>query len=100
MQPDNWAVLPPNTLSIDLTSLPKYTQRRVEWDDPTPWMPLSLQPSHLDTHWLKPYRVDMPTPLNLITPILAKERLLLIGTNDLMEINLEQTMLEAFEALD
>jgi len=85
-----------NSLLVNLSDFDRFKERRNEWRDRGPWIELRFNPDGIGVSppgSNQSFRIDFPTGFDLITPILFRERLLLIGEQELMDVNLEQVML-------
>lgn len=106
----SWNVLRPTDagfllrdgLQINVSGFDKFNQKRVAWHDPAPWIELHFAPTQLTVTWSgaqQSYPIALPAGFTLIRPILAKDRLLLIGAHEILEINLARGMVGAFEVV-
>lgn len=89
-----------NILPIDLSQLPKFVERRIAWGDPTPWLTAHVGVdvvTFLDFDLTRSANIPV-SDLHLLRPFVADERLLLIGEQELWQIDLEQAMIETFES--
>ncbi len=90
-----------NRLRIDLSGLDKFAERRMAWNNPTPMMELFFRPGEITASNAEPRRpvaIELPENLDLLTPILVEDRLLLIGKRELLEVSLETAMAQTFNA--
>ncbi len=90
-----------NRLPIDLSGMDKFDERRMAWNNPAPVMELVFGPGEITAAGAGPggfVSIDLPSDLGLIAPIIADDRLLLIGRTDLLEVSLETAMVRTFEA--
>lgn len=95
----DFAPLLRNNLLVNLSGFDTFDDNWTEWGEPEPWLELRFRPNGVDVLRLgsaRPYRVDIPGEFDLVAPILFEERLLLIGEQELMDVNLEQAMFEVF----
>jgi len=110
-----WSLLDPNSsrieesnaLYVNLREFDKFHSTRKKWGKPgiEPWMRVRFFPNPHRMEFLlhgsdKPYRMDLPAPLNLLSAIVKGKRLILIGKTNLWEINLEHAMVESFKVLE
>jgi len=89
------------SLLVDVSEFNKFNQKRVAWDDPSPWIELHFEPGRIDVQWTgaqQSYSFVLPPEFVLLKPILAADRLLLIGQHEILAVNLERAMVGAFAA--
>jgi hypothetical protein len=85
-------------LLVYLGDFDKFVQHRIQWKDPQPWLQLDFKSNRIDASWLgsdQPFLVRISETFELLTPVIFKQRLLLIGKQELMEVSLERVMVEA-----
>jgi hypothetical protein len=95
---DNLSPLLRNSLLVYLGDFDKFVQHRIQWKDPQPWLQLDFKSNRIDASWLgsdQPFLVRISETFELLTPVIFKQRLLLIGKQELMEVSLERVMVEA-----
>lgn len=88
-----------NSLLVDLLQLDEFSEHRAEWGYPEPWMGLGFVPDGVEVRRLdsaRSFLITLPEGFDLLVPIVAQERLLLIGEHELLDVNLEHAMYEAF----
>jgi hypothetical protein len=92
-------VLLDNGLPVDVSGFDKYSAGRLAWGDLTPWLQLNFAQEFVAAARpaaAQSYQIDLPTGFELLAPIVFRERLLLFGRHELLEVNLERMMVEAF----
>ncbi len=91
--------LRPSVRQINISAFDKFQQKRIAWNDPTPWIELYFSPHQLsvrrpgdDQH----YPIQLPDEFTLVEPIVADDRLVLVGAHEILEVNLQTAMVGAF----
>jgi hypothetical protein len=96
-----WALIDPQTLqtmhngmSIDVSGLDKFQRERLQWGMVNSTMSILFDEDKLTILFgaTDPLIAPLPPEFKLVTPILFENRILLIGRQDLLELNLESAM--------
>jgi hypothetical protein len=88
-------------LQVHVAAFDRFNQKRVRWGDPPPWLEMRFEAAWIDVYWAgaqQRYPIILPVDFTLLKPILAGNRLILIGDHEILEVNLERAMVGAFEA--
>lgn len=80
-----------NLMAVDVSQYGKYIANYEQWGAPEPWM--SVHVGRDEIHFLAAGAPDLSEPLgtqfDMLVPILHKDRLILIGRQELLSVNLE-----------
>lgn len=89
--------LRPNTLPINVGEYNKYISNYEKWQRPSPWLTLQMTSEVIEfsTETQVTFQIDLPIDFSIQTmPILFLDRLILVGDNEVLGINLEQGMVQ------
>lgn len=101
-----WAFIDPQTLQtmnngmvIDISGLDKFQRKRLQWGLVNSTMSILFDKDKITILFdpAAPQIVPLPSDFKLVAPILVENRILLIGRQDLLELNLEGVMEMAME---
>jgi hypothetical protein len=90
-----------NSIYVDLSRFDKYISNRQKWGDIQPWMRFRMTENNLEflLHQApQPFRIPFSPNIDVLAAIVNKQSLLLIGTTNLWEINLEYAMEKGIES--
>ena len=82
-------------LFLNMSSHDRFVSRRLDWGDPDPWLVASYEPGRLN--FTRPnseavYSLDIPQIESLVKIYPASDRLLILGSNELLEVRLDQAL--------
>ncbi|MCB0121847.1 MAG: hypothetical protein KDE58_06355, partial [Caldilineaceae bacterium] len=91
----------PSVRQVNISTFDKYQQKRIAWHNPEPWIELYFGPQQISAR--RPgenqhYPIQLPDEFTLVEPIVADDRLLLVGDHEILEVNLEAAVVGAFTA--
>jgi hypothetical protein len=80
-----------NLLPVNISQYGKYVANYVRWDNLDPWMNIILDSNSVSFSTISrpPYEEPLPGSFDFLVPILYNDRLILIGRQELLSINLE-----------
>lgn len=84
---------------VDVSGFDKYMANRAAWGTPQPWLLMTYASGELNAQGLDREisdAISLPEGFELLAPILFDERVLLFARRELLEVNLERAMVEAF----
>lgn len=88
-----------NRLVVDVRSLDRYQQNRVEWQALSPAIETDIQPNQVALYWPNPTRAIMfpyPQPIDIVATIAYDDRLLVFGRHEMYEVNMGPALLQAY----
>jgi len=103
LRSSDYTSYPDSAYFINLAAFDKFVERRIAWGDPSPWMTVAFDARYLDMGlqgFPRRFRIHLPRELDLVAPMLAGERLLLIGRHDLLEVDLNRVLGEIGATLE
>jgi hypothetical protein len=91
------AVEPADSVTVDLHALSRYQDYLMQWGQPPASAVVAFAPDHASMYWPVGHTNDFayPAPLTTIDAVQYGRRVLVIGSHDLYEFNLEPAMLAA-----
>jgi hypothetical protein len=96
VDPHSGQNLSANLMSVNVSQYDKYIANYERWGNPPPWLDVQVRADEI--HFLSvafpPYRAALGDPFTLVAPILHKDRLILIGRQELLSANLEYGLVQ------
>lgn len=83
-----------NGLIINVSTFEKFIERQIEWGQPAPQITVYIRSDRVSfqSNTSEVYEIALPPNFNLVDAILYDTRILLIGKQDLLDIDLESVM--------
>lgn len=95
IDPASQGVIAIDTVPVDITNFAKYLENQLTWGSNAAIMHLQFSPGQIDSlaDPQRLFKLEFPTSLSLVTPILWQDRLYIVGEQELYQVGLSQVVL-------
>ncbi|MCP4216940.1 MAG: hypothetical protein GY765_19985 [bacterium] len=90
-----------NIFFIDISKFSRYLKNRSSWGNPQPWLQVHMDPQRMEVFRLGKslgVKLQFPLRLQLLSPVVIDEKLYIIGSGQLYEVDFDRILAQSFQA--